>query len=56
VKNCFELNSRYDTSREPYQNTSAMTKKANDWERANSRLLQMDVRLELRRGSSRLLL
>jgi hypothetical protein len=40
VKNSFEVNSWYETSREPYQNTSAMVKKANDWESAYIRLLQ----------------
>jgi hypothetical protein len=54
VKNCFEVNSRYDTNREPYQNTSAMEKKANDWEIEYSKLLQIEDRLELRRGTSRL--
>jgi hypothetical protein len=54
VKNSFDVNSRYDTNREPYQNTSAMAKKANDWEIEYTRLLQMKLRLELRRGTSRL--
>jgi len=54
VKNCFEVNSRYDTSREPYQNVNAMTKKANDWEIEYNRLLQREVLLDSRRGFARL--
>jgi hypothetical protein len=56
VKNCFVVNSWNDTKRDPYQNVSAMAKKPNDWERENNKLLQSAVRLDLRRGSSRLLL
>ena len=56
MKNSLEVNSRYDTSREPYQNVSEMTKKANDWEIENNRLLQKDVLLDSRRGFSKLLL
>jgi hypothetical protein len=54
VKNSFEVNSRYDTSREPYQNVNAMTKKANDWEIEYNILLQSAVLLESRRGFARL--
>jgi hypothetical protein len=56
MKNSLEVNSRYDTSREPYQNVSEMAKKANDWEIENNKLLQKDVLLDSRRGFSRLLL
>ena len=54
MKNCFEVNSRYDTNREPYHIVNAMTKKANDWEMEYNRLLQRDVLLESRRGFARL--
>jgi hypothetical protein len=54
VKNCFAVNSRCDTNTEPYQNTSEMAKKANDWDIEYSRELQTVFRLELRRGTSRL--
>lgn len=46
VKNWLEVNSRSDTSREPYQNASAMMKKEDDWETENNRLLQIDVLLD----------
>ena len=49
------VNSSSATRREPYQNTSAMTKKIIDCDRAHRRLLQSAVRFEFSRGSSRLL-
>jgi hypothetical protein len=45
MKKSFEVNSRYDTSREPYQNVREMTKNASDWDIENNRLLQKDVLL-----------
>lgn len=56
VKNCLAVYSRYDTSREPYQNTSEMAKKEKDWDIANNMLAQRAVCLDFNRGSSRLLL
>jgi len=46
VKNWLEVHSPYDTSREPYQNVTAMTKKEDAWENENNRLLHIDVLLD----------
>lgn len=45
-----------DTNLDPYQNTSAMTKKTMDWDNEYKRLLQIAVLFDFRRGSSKLLL
>lgn len=46
--------SKLDTSLEPYQKTRATMNMTMDWESANSKLLQMAVLFDLRKGSSRL--
>ena len=48
------VNSSSATRREPYQNTSAMTKKIIAWDTAQSRLLQSAARFAFASGASRL--
>ena len=54
TKKWYGVYSWNDTSRAPYQNTSAMTQNSIDCDAAKRRLLQSDVRFDRLSGSSRL--
>jgi len=56
IKNSNVESSPFATSFDPYQKISAITNIANDWDRAYKPLLQIAVRFDLRKGSSRLAL